>query len=213
MPTRTPAQTEMSKIYVDMIRLLFEIVLGLSFTLLTRHTSEGGFREWFVDPLTNLSGILTLVLIYTLIITSFVGYHQSTKSFPILKPWRFVIDIALLFLYFVAIVVAQKFQDVLLVFVTIFFLYVIWNSVRVIEYTGDEDAKNLLMESFRSFGVFVLSLFGYFGFTYLKSRIEWIDLVVGVGLLVLLLVFRALTFRKYMENDGEKTENSESSEQ
>ncbi len=113
-PPQNPTQAEedRSEIYVNFIRILFAIVVGQGFVLLTRSTSEGGFREWFADPMKNGEGLFTLLLGYSLVITSFVGYSESTgrPRYPIRKPWRFIIDVSLVFLYYLLFALAADFQ-------------------------------------------------------------------------------------------------------
>ncbi len=174
MPTK--AQQEMSRIYVELIRVLFAVVLGLSFTLILRSTADGGYREWFADPSANFEGIWAIFLTYTLVISSFVGYHKSTRFRPILKPWRFILDIGLLFLYFTAFVLAADLLVLFLVYVIIFSLYLVWNIVRVFEYKFE---RALIKKALVVLGFLGLFLAGYFIFLWQAELIPGLGLLLG----------------------------------
>jgi hypothetical protein len=127
---------DLSNTYVEFIRILFAVVLTQSFVLV----SSSEYSGWFLSIAAfskNLLEVLTLFLSYVLVITSWIGYHVATnpiQGFPIRSRPRFFIDVALLFLYYLAFAVDLTFWLVLLVYGLVFTLYAAWDGFTAWEY-------------------------------------------------------------------------------
>jgi succinate dehydrogenase hydrophobic anchor subunit len=124
-------ELERSDIYVRFVDILFAVVTGQSFALMT---SASGYRDFFVSANPDFVGIATIFLVYGLVVTSWVGYHKSVKAYPILNPVRFVFDIMLLFFYYLAFASIREFNYLILEFFGAFVLYTLWDWVRMLEY-------------------------------------------------------------------------------
>ena len=129
-------QEDSSGIYVKFIDVLFAIVLGQSFVLLS---SSSGLASWMANPISHIWDMMNTVLTYSLVITSWVGYHDSVRTLRIRKVWRFVIDIMLLFLYYLGFTYVNSFPKLSIVVVLVFMLYFLWNVARFFEYRSVED--------------------------------------------------------------------------
>lgn len=176
------------------IDILFAVVLGQSFVLLS---SEEGFKSWFVDPWKNAFGIATLLLVYGLVITSWVGYHRSTRVYPIKNPLRFVIDVLLLFLYYMGFVNAGNFELVNWIFFFTFLSYTVWDVFRIFEYLSQ---KNLIRELSKR--LIITAVFAVVFFVTAQVYIQMKDKVAGIRwaffvfILLLLIIFRYLKWYK-----------------
>jgi hypothetical protein len=191
--TNDKGKTEVSDTYVRFIDILFAIVLGQSFSLLT---SEEGFKTWLNQPIDNAFEIATILLVYTLVITSWVGYHLSVRVYAINSVWRFIIDISLLFLYYFAFVNSDKFEVVMLIFFLSFLLYAIWDLVRIIEYWS-RPFKGELWKRFGYSIVFaIISFITYWLYGYLCTKITQIGWAFFISTLVLLIAYRILKWYK-----------------
>lgn len=179
---------DLSDIYVRFIDILFAVVLGQSFVLLN---SEEGFKPWLVHPWSNAFGIATLLLVYGLVITSWVGYHRSTRVYPIRNPLRFVIDVLLLFLYYMGFVNAGNFETVNWVFFFVFASYIAWDVFRVVEYRNQ---KNLIRELLKRLAISIAFAVVFFvstvSYVYMKDKITGIQWGFFTILLMLLIVYR-----------------------
>jgi len=127
---------------VRFVDILYAVVIGQSYVLLTSR-----YAAWFEDWTSYQAQIATILLVYALVVTSWVGYHRSVKAYPILKPWRFLLDIFLLFVYYVAFASAGDFGMVTRLFFIVFAAYTLWDQIRLMEYWnltyGTEDRKRL----------------------------------------------------------------------
>jgi hypothetical protein len=152
-------QGDSSEIYVKFIDVLFAIVLGQSFVLLS---SSSGLASWMTNPSSHIWDMLNTVLNYSLIITSWVGYHDSVRTLPIRKIWRFIIDIILLFLYYLGFTYVSSFPRLSMVLVLVFMLYFLWNVARFFEYRNVEEYVSrykLLNRTWEAFGFAVIFAF------------------------------------------------------
>jgi len=120
-----------SSLYVNFIDILFAVVLAQSFVFLS---SQEGITTWIASPSENIVTIANTILAYTLVITSWVGYHTSTEQLPIKHVLRFVIDIILLMLYYMAFANVRSFANLLIIMCSVFVLYTFWTLIRVFEY-------------------------------------------------------------------------------
>lgn len=183
-------EKKISDIYVRFIDILFAVVIGQSFVLIN---SETNFRPWFAKPLENAFGIATILLVYGLVITSWIGYHRSTHVFPIRRPFRFVIDIVLLFFYYMGFVNAGDFELVTWVFFITFLLYVLWDVFRLAEYYDKKDSLRELLKRLVISAVFAGVFFAVVEmFIYLKASVAGIQWAFFVVILFLLILYRYL---------------------
>jgi len=193
-PDNAGNKRDLSDIYVRFIDILFAVVLGQSFVLLS---SEEGFKPWLGEPLKNAFGIATLLLVYGLVITSWIGYHRSTRIFPIKNPLRFVIDVLLLFLYYMGFVNSNNFELVSWIFFLTFFSYTIWDILRIFEYYDQKGVIRLLLKRLAISAIFAalffVSTYGYIQLVKEITGIEWAFFVVS---LLLLIIFRYLKWYK-----------------
>ena len=134
-------QKERSAVFVRFIDILFAVVLGQSFVFLS---SERGVSVWIAAPSQNLVALADVCLAYALVVTSWVGYHYSTTKLPMKNVLRFVIDIALLFLYYLAFVNVQSFAVTSVILFFVFLLYFVWNGVRLFEYPNERQRLDLV---------------------------------------------------------------------
>jgi succinate dehydrogenase hydrophobic anchor subunit len=178
----------LSKTYSSFIDILFAVVLGQSFILLT---SKDYYSTWFAKPYANAFGLFTLLLIYGLITSSWVGYHQSIKNYPLQSVWRFLIDVTLLFLYYFAFANAGNFSVVLLTITACFSAYVAWDIFRIYEnrsFLGNHSKKMDLFKrlgwSAIFLGFYVLVYFLYDYASPLIGGIDWLFLAIAMALLI-----------------------------
>jgi succinate dehydrogenase hydrophobic anchor subunit len=183
-------EKNLSRVYVQFIDILFAVVIGQSFVLLS---SGAWFATWLAQPLQNAFGIATLVLVYVLLITSWIGYHQSVQQFPIKSVWRFLIDIILLLVYYMGFVYASNFQSVTLVFALSFVLYTTWDALRVREYYSLKRERGNLLKRFGISAGFMAG-FAIIALVYLPltSMIPGVQWALFLAIALLLVVYRIL---------------------
>jgi len=186
---------ETSEIYAHFIDILFAVVIGQSFVLLN---SQEGYKSWLAQPAENTLGIATLLLIYGLVITSWVGYHRSIRFYPITNPLRFVIDISLLFVYYIGFVNAENFETIItLVFPFSFLLYTLWDAVRLWEYRAHKSSvkelfKRLLISLSFTLGSFIIAGI----YVYALKEVEWTYGAYFTIILMMLISYRYLKWYK-----------------
>jgi succinate dehydrogenase hydrophobic anchor subunit len=186
---------ETSEIYAHFIDILFAVVIGQSFVLLN---SQEGYKSWLAQPAENTFGIATLLLIYGLVITSWVGYHRSIRFYPVMNPLRFVIDISLLFVYYLGFVNAKNFETIItLVFPFSFLLYTLWDAVRLWEYRArkssvEELFKRLLISLSFTLGFFIIAGI----YVYALKEVEWTHGAYFTIILMMLIFYRYLKWYK-----------------
>lgn len=127
-------------IAIDFIDPLFAVVISVSFF-------EVMTRQWFTpnsinDLLSSAFDIFVLLLGYLTVVLSWVGYHRSIRGKPIrIKTlpgfWRFILDIVLLFCYWLLLVKFESFGFVLLILALIYWLYVFWDQLKWREHKKD----------------------------------------------------------------------------
>jgi len=148
-------QKERSAVFVRFIDILFAVVLGQSFVFLS---SERGVSVWIAAPSQNLVALADVCLAYALVVTSWVGYHYSTTKLPMKNVLRFVIDIALLFLYYLAFVNVQSFAVTSVILFFVFLLYFVWNAVRLFEYPNERQRLDLVRRASEAGGFAIVFL-------------------------------------------------------
>jgi len=178
--------------YVAFIDVLFAVVIGQSFVLLL---DKDYYKLWFAEPFTYAFGIFTIFLVYALVISSWVGYHQSIKAYPIQSIWRFFIDVILLFLYYLAFASASNFGMVLFVLFTSFFAYSIWDGIRLYELRNEltNELWKRLVCTIVFFGFFVAIFFSY---DYVTKLIGGIEFVYWLASVILLGFYRYVKWNK-----------------
>jgi uncharacterized membrane protein len=85
-----------------------------------------GQNEWFNLGVFCL-GFATLVL-------SWFGYHASLRIRPLQGQGRFIIDVVLVLLYAVMLAKYDHFSAVLFVLMIVFWLYPVWDILKVLEH-------------------------------------------------------------------------------
>jgi len=194
---------EMSDIYVRFIDILFAVVIGQSFVLLS---SENRFTSWFAQPYENAIKIATYLLVFVLVITSWVGYHRSVSLFPIRSALRFVIDIGLLFLYYLGFVSVDNFEIVLWIFFFSFLMYTVWDCIRLWEYWDvslltEIIANSKLKKEFIR-RVLISGVFALFFFLLIiiyrqgVNKIQGFEWTLFMAALMLLVIYRYLKWYK-----------------
>lgn len=119
------------RIVIDFIDPLFAVALNVSFAVIF-------YEPWFKDlrlifEPQHLFALGTLFLAYSVVITSWVGYHRSIR-----RKWidvekragrlRFILDVLLLIAYFVLLTSYGNFRRELWLAVLIFVLFVAWDQ-------------------------------------------------------------------------------------
>lgn len=122
---------ERSQLFVGLIDIMFGVVLAQS---LIFQTSSSGVPSWASNLQQNFIPLGDALLAYTLVVTSWIGYHESVKELPIKNVGRFIIDILLLFFYYEAFINISSFRNTTIIIAIVFFLYLAWTSIRLHEY-------------------------------------------------------------------------------
>ena len=130
-PPCTPEEKERSELFVRFVEVLFAVVIGQSFLALS---APSGISSWVASPLQNITTLGNVILAYSLVVTSWIGYHDSVKRLPMRNVGRFVIDIILLFLYSLAFANVKSFATMSIILFAVFLLYFTWTIIRLYEY-------------------------------------------------------------------------------
>jgi hypothetical protein len=123
-----------SKVYVSLIDVIFGIVIALSFgsippVLQTAVQAPFSFSVW------------SLAVAYGMVATSWVSYHASVRKQPHKTWFRFVLDLLLVFDYFVIVNYSSIPRVVFPAYVAMFLLYVFWDALKWVEYPDVEVPK------------------------------------------------------------------------
>lgn len=182
-----------SRTYVGFIDVLFAVVVGQSFALLRPGQQ---YYLCLEKPAENGWTIAVLILVYALVVSSWHFYHWSTTLNPIRSPIRFIIDIVLLFAYYLAFLSANHFPTVITIFLAIFIGYTLWDGVRFYEYRNMKQDMSRWSAFWGSISVTSLftafTIFTAFSFWYLTPMLngmEW-NTAYWVILIVILAVYR-----------------------
>jgi hypothetical protein len=108
-------------VYISFVDVLFSVIVATSFT-----------RFY---PITLDFQTFTVILAYTTVVASWVGYHKDfLKGLDkYVGPYRFVIDLILIYLYNYLINSFKDFRLMLFIFPIIFGFYVLWELSRYFE--------------------------------------------------------------------------------
>ena len=183
-----------SRIAIDFIDPLFAVVLHISFAeIILKEGWFGDFRLVWNEP--NLFEVATLLLAYTAIIHSWIGYHRSINKNPIkldkgAGQLRFMLDIVLLVAYFVLVVSLKNFQRTLWTLVFIYAVFFLWDQCKRVEQPETSEDKSAR----RGVTVFWLLIFtGLALFRQLHPpvvRYECEDWILLIGAAVALFMYR-----------------------
>ncbi|WP_339026630.1 hypothetical protein WI604_17805 [Bradyrhizobium symbiodeficiens] len=132
----TEAKSKLAKadFTIDFIDPLFAVAIHIGFVegLLNEHwLHERVFPHTWAD----FANLALFVSAFWTIVASWVGYHKSIQSKPIMGQRRFVLDILLLALY---IFLLLYFRDPIaeaIILAAIFTLYISWDFYKTVEYS------------------------------------------------------------------------------
>ena len=162
MPGDEHHEQQQQRIVINFIDPLFAVVLNVSFAQIY---TEG----WFVDfkkifTMQNGFHVGTLLVGYSALILSWVGYHQSISKYPIHvdRFWgraRFIFDVALLITYFILLVSYANFERFLWAMVFVYLMFFAWDLSKTLERTQVEIQAGTVATSPERRGVTVVWLF------------------------------------------------------
>jgi len=169
-------------LFVKFIDILFAVVTGQSFVFLA---SNMGVSAWLANISNNVVTFGDAILAYSLMVTSWIGYHASTTKLPMKNVGRFIIDIVLLFLYYLAFVNVTSFSYTSLIIFAVFLLYFIWSLVRLNEYFDVRSNYGLVKRTTQAatfaLGFFVIAVVAYF---YPNATLQGASLLASFALLI-----------------------------
>jgi Ca2+/Na+ antiporter len=129
-----------NRIAIDFIDPLFAVALHINFV-------EVMHEAWFLNlrlmwQPDNAFAVLTILLGYSAVVTSWVGYHQSVqkRQINVDNPYgqtRFFLDIVLLLAYFFLLVNFRNFSRELWALVFIFAVFVLWDWCKKRDWPRD----------------------------------------------------------------------------
>ncbi len=158
----TPSENrKIGKVYINLVDILYAIVLAQGFVYLS---SNSGFFSWITSG--DIISIWNTLNAYTLVVGSWIRYHASVENYPE-GSLRFVIDVILMFLYYLAFVKASSALITVAIFVIVFSLYSVWSALRIREYP--ESRRSVWTFGIRlsitfTFLCLILGISGYFHF-------------------------------------------------
>jgi len=200
--SRGQSDKENQEVYVRFVDILFAVVLGQSFVVLS---------SVFRDPKTDAFRLGTIFVIFALVITSWYGYHHSVKDVPIRSAFRWLIDIMLLFVYYAGFVAASEldpsnlvFTPILLVFLGAFSLYSVWDAVRIVEYRSMPEIKTFslykrLVESV-AFTIILFAITAFYLLVIKPQNVAGTEWGYLVGLTVVLVIYRYVKLHQSASN-------------
>lgn len=127
------AVKQRSKVYVGLIDVIFGIVIALSFQGI-----PAAIHSWW-----SFSAV-SLAVAYGMVVTSWVSYHASIRKQPHKTWFRFVLDLFLVFDYFVMVNYSSVPKVVFAAYFAMFLLYVLWDALKWVEYPAEVGLKALV---------------------------------------------------------------------
>jgi len=184
-----------SKVYVSLIDVIFGIVIALSFVgippaLQTAVRSPQSFSVW------------SLAVAYGMVATSWVSYHAAVRNQPHKTWFRFVLDLLLVFDYFVLVNYSSVPRVVFSAYAAMFFLYFFWDALKWVEYPDVEVLRKIALRAaypIASFGLLLLVWgTGSWSTPGPTGTSEFWILAALVGTVVLRGLFRGKPLNKYL---------------
>jgi len=136
-----------SRMYIGLIDVVFGVVVGVSFM---------GVPATWSSPLSFRS--ISLIIAYAMVVLSWVGYHRAIGPKPHKAWFRFAIDLALLFVYFILVNFPQFPNTVLSAYLAMFSLYVLWEYIKAVEYKEPLKATKIRIAFPAAVGLILLGL-------------------------------------------------------
>jgi len=198
-----------SETFTRFVEILFAIVIGQSFFLLS---APQRFPTWIRAWTDNVVPLLNTILAYTLVVTSWLGYHESVKKQPLRRVPRFAIDVGLLFLYYLAFVYVDSSVSFLLILVVIFFGYTVWTLIRIYEYRkvngkDPEEGKEVNPTGSAAHALsFLVAFLVVYGFLWWLSISSQLPRLTEIGFVLLALVLLGLYRWSYPYTGVEKAQ-------
>ena len=202
-PPYTEDERRRSDLFVRFIEFLFAVVIGQSFLLLSSPT---GVSSWVANPLGNILTLGNAILAYSLVVTSWIGYHDSTQKLPMRNVGRFVIDILLLFLYSLTFAKLNSFATISIILFAVFLLYFAWTLIRLYEYFQVRREYYLIRRTVQA-GVFAIAFFvvALLVTFYPDATLQGVMLDVSF---LLLILYRKLYWRGPKTRDAPRQNSS-----
>ena len=123
---------EISKLgFVD---LLFAVAVDIGIT--------HGFLKlrwvdaWSLPENGEMFKTFSLLLGFTTLVLSWIGYHKSIAQKPVHGSGRFIIDISLVLFYTVLLIKFDDFSAIVQLLAVIYTLYFVWDIFKVVEYSA-----------------------------------------------------------------------------
>ncbi|MCI0565529.1 MAG: hypothetical protein MN733_44260 [Nitrososphaera sp.] len=141
MASNRRRRTPPGRIAIDFIDPLFAVVISISFVRIMdiREFWFGGESATSRFSAQSAFEIATLLIGYSTIILSWVGYHASIMHSQIridTRPgfFRFILDIVLLTGYWLLLVKFESLLTVLGILVSTYFIFILWDQLKWLEY-------------------------------------------------------------------------------
>jgi len=174
----------LSESFVRLIDIMFGLTITQGFVI---------YRDNITTPSLSVENI-SLLLVYSTIVLSWIGYHGSILRYPYNKSrWsriRLLLDIVILVLYSYLVFVSRDLSKVFLGISIVFLVYAINGIVRILEWGRDRKVSAPWLSAI----FMVIFLFFCFNNRWLEDflapvYVEWLLLVLG---LVLVFVYRLI---------------------
>jgi hypothetical protein len=135
---KTAEAEEPQKIGIDFIDPLFAVALHIGFN--DWFIRQKWFEAWrFPSGVDEWFTVLTFWLGFWTIVLSWVGYHKSILTKPLLgHKLRFSLDVLLVVAYALLLVQSSDFFAVLTLLALIYVMYALWDWGKMLEYPPDE---------------------------------------------------------------------------
>jgi hypothetical protein len=182
---------------LDFLDFLFTVAISVGLTPeliqvsgVTGLLSEAWQKEgrWpCPDELFNIGvfglGFLNLTL-------SWFGYHASIRTRPLnyvrgYGMFRFLLDVLLVISYGVILIKFKSFHVVLVLLILVFFIFVVWDCLKIGEYWDEFKLKyesDGILKGFRRewVSVFSFCLFAAVGIAYFLFGLKWVSLILAI---------------------------------
>jgi hypothetical protein len=186
---------KVTQVYIGFVDILFGVVVGISFAQFVPITLE--FKTF------------TAILAYSTVVASWVGFHKGFKSGSddYKGPYRFVIDIILLYLYYYLINSFNDFPLMLVILPIIFGFYVLWELRRLIELGIRKESKYRMKWDILFLELFLIQLLVYAYFAELSS-LTWFYWVFWIASMSIIIIYRIDALRDWVTKNDSKSSKS-----